>query len=199
MRKAAREYKMATVDPWTMAKKALGSCLRLLPPYESFSVGDYVYDGSDSDLSFVVTRQKTQSRCVVTFYSAGSRKINHLTNISSHASGGYYKLHQEGIVYTSTEHTYPDFNYEWRDGRLFFLRVNLSGTSFANYYPATPGITMRKGEEAQQLPATLEGLTELLGRPIPFQINHAEAAQKILEESELIPFCEAVRRMRQSV
>ena len=91
----------------------------------------------------------------------------------------------------------PSYQFKWRmdendptKGKLIFMRINLANDTFVNYsWSFSTGEYRRhthgKEEILAKLPLTIAGKTEVLGRPIPFEIDFEAEAQKILELSML--------------
>jgi hypothetical protein len=87
-------------------------------------------------------------------------------------------------------------------GRLSFMRIHLSQTTFVNHYHLLGNLKdsykVAKGDEnlTSQFPESLAGVTHLLGREIPFCINFEEEAEKIIALSNLTEFTIACGQAR---
>ena len=87
--------------------------------------------------------------------------------------------------------SYPKFEYIWsgghhkpeQKGRLWYMRVDLSDSTFANYRPAVNSAD-RHGQ-IELLPESLTGLTELGCRIIPWVIDYDSVAAEILSASRM--------------
>lgn len=83
---------------------------------------------------------------------------------------------------------HPNFEYCWMadeadptKGKLTYLRVDLTDDTFVNYI--SNKYRSGKRDLLKEMPESLDGLTEILGRPIPFGIDFEAKAEEILSGS----------------
>ena len=107
-------------------------------------------------------------------------------------------IYDEPVLFNKT---FPAFSYHWqkegRKGLLRFLRIDFSDDDFINYEGEDLPRAMTMGDDNlfKTLPGALAGLPDILGMPIPHEIDFEKHAGEIAGLALINIFSQACRRL----
>jgi len=184
-------------DAWLYACQLVERALPHLPLHKSFDVGQFNYD-YQSRFDFRFSSKETKG--IVSFNILQGRRPEYFDGLICWDKTSRHVLSQDEIsVEAKYELPFPHFHYKWsagtvnpdEKGKLAYLRVDVSGRSFADYKSQTDWKAWRQGTTGE-LPDYLTGVKEILGTAIPWQIDYDERAREILNTSGLEEFVKAL-------
>ncbi len=195
----------ANLDPWERARDMAEGVTLVLPNRMRTKIGPFLYDNYGTAFFSFRHEEDERFKDIYTQVGFATGKIP--------GPGLFYQLAvrtpglgQEVLLYNhikqnealSIRDTYPSFEFRWiggktnpeEKGRLQFMRIDLAPDTFINYYLGQDPDVLKSGNPVilQSMPDSLEGVTELLRRPIPWKIDFDQYGREILERSLLEQF-----------